>query len=244
MLVLPLVYFMATSDSTTTLHNVRSLLRPGGHLILQKATDPGSAMANLDLGFLERWWLNNEEWRKASHSPLLSVPQRHQLLDQTGLLSGAELTIRDDGREKGHFSSIIVLRAVDGTESQGKHAFAQGNKLVVLIDPTSNAQCAVAAELSRRYSDSRVRHVDELLQGNRPWNDAIVICIFDVGKSYLSLVPKSEFRGLQRMVQVATKVLWVTQPPQIHHQVEADAHGLSPQDSRAAFGPRRAASTS
>lgn len=81
----------ATRSMENTMTNVRKLLKPGGKLFLMETTkDPVDLQ--FVFGFLEGWWLSEEEERK--YSPSLTVPMWDRVLHRTGF-SGIEAEVRD-----------------------------------------------------------------------------------------------------------------------------------------------------
>ncbi|RDA90122.1 hypothetical protein CP533_2570 [Ophiocordyceps camponoti-saundersi (nom. inval.)] len=197
----------ATPDLAATLANVRALLRPGGLLVLQEVTRPDGASANVSFGCLEGWWLSSEEWRRLS--PLLTAPRWDEVLRGSGLFSGSELTLRDYESADSHFSSIIVSAAAGGDQSDVGTGL--GSCVVFLVDQNSKEQQALAAAIGKRYPDFEVRYLEDLVAGE--WvacTDETVVSLVEVGRSFLALPSEAEFRGLQRLVRGAERLLWVT----------------------------------
>ncbi|PFH62219.1 hypothetical protein XA68_14498 [Ophiocordyceps unilateralis] len=195
----------ATPDLAKTLANVRALLKPEGLLVLQEVTQPDGASANVSFGCLEGWWLSSEEWRRLS--PLLTAPRWDEVLRDTGLFSGSELTLRDYESSESHFSSIIVSAAVGGEYRAGNN-----HGLVFLVDRESEDQQALAASVGERHPGGfQVRYLDELVAGQwETCSDETVVSLVEVGRSLLALPSEAEFKGLQRLIRGTEKLLWVT----------------------------------
>ncbi|EFY88214.1 nonribosomal peptide synthase [Metarhizium acridum CQMa 102] len=100
----------ATRDLSTTLRNVRWLLKPGGYLLLNETTGSQSLRATFNFGGLEGWWLAEEEERR--FSPLLSPVDWDMRLQDAGFL-GADKIIHDIPNEPKQQTSLIVSQAVD-----------------------------------------------------------------------------------------------------------------------------------
>ncbi|RCI10159.1 hypothetical protein L249_8593 [Ophiocordyceps polyrhachis-furcata BCC 54312] len=197
----------ATPDLAATLVNVRSLLRPGGLLVLQEVTQPDGASANVSFGCLEGWWLSSEEWRRLS--PLLTAPRWDEVLRGSGLFSGSELTLRDYESADSHFSSIIVSAAVGGDEADVGDGLR--GRVVFVVDQDSKEQQALAATIGEQHPGFRVRHLEEPVAGD--WavcTDETVVSLVEVGRSLLALPSEEEFGALQRLVRGTERLLWVT----------------------------------
>ncbi|RDA88663.1 hypothetical protein CP532_4032 [Ophiocordyceps camponoti-leonardi (nom. inval.)] len=197
----------ATPDLAATLANVRSLLRPGGLLVLQEVTQPDGASANVSFGCLEGWWLSSEEWRRLS--PLLTAPRWDEVLRGSGLFSGSELTLRDYESADSHFSSIIVSAAVGGDEVDVGDG--PSGRVVFLVDQGSKEQQALAATIGKQHPAFEVRHLEELVAGD--WaacTDETVVSLVEVGRSLLALPSEEEFVALQKLVRGTERLLWVT----------------------------------
>ncbi|PHH70644.1 hypothetical protein CDD80_5875 [Ophiocordyceps camponoti-rufipedis] len=195
----------ATPDLAATLANVRALLRPGGLLVLQEVTEPTAASANVSFGCLEGWWLSSEEWRRLS--PLLTEQRWDELLRETGLFSGNELTLNDYESRESRFSSIIVSEAVGGEDVGGYH------DLVFLVDRKSDDQRTLATVVGKKHPTGfQIRYLDDLMAGE--WEPCpyktVVVSLVEVGRSLLALPSDAEFKGLQWLVRGTERLLWVT----------------------------------
>lgn len=101
----------ATRSLSNTLAHTRSLLRPGGYLVLMEIT--ADALRNLYIfGTLPGWWLGAEEGR--SYGPFVSDVQWDCLLRRSGF-SGVDTVLRDCPDVLMHGASVMVSQAVDDT---------------------------------------------------------------------------------------------------------------------------------
>lgn len=71
----------ATANIEHTLRNVRSLLKPGGYLVMMEIVQY-SIPSGVVLGAFPGWWIGKNEGRK--HAPTLSMPQWDKFLQKTG----------------------------------------------------------------------------------------------------------------------------------------------------------------
>ncbi|CAD0111492.1 unnamed protein product [Aureobasidium uvarum] len=100
----------ATHDLQNTMRHVRSLLKPGGYLILGEITNTDVLRYGFIMGGLPGWWLGGGEGRR--FHPCISVVEWDQLLQETGF-SGADLTFNDLEDDQIHSNTLLVSRSVD-----------------------------------------------------------------------------------------------------------------------------------
>lgn len=74
----------ATSDIRYSLQNVKSLLKPGGLLVLNEVTEV-QTFHTLTFGLLEGWWLFEDEPLRLAGSPLLAAADWERLLLELGV---------------------------------------------------------------------------------------------------------------------------------------------------------------
>ncbi|KAL8964582.1 MAG: hypothetical protein Q9183_004352, partial [Haloplaca sp. 2 TL-2023] len=96
----------ATSLLTTTLTNVRKLLKPSGKLILIEETIP--AIRRFPFAALPGWWLSQEPERR--DGPLISETQWEKLLRDTGF-TGLDVCLQDYPGDPAHTSSTMLSTA-------------------------------------------------------------------------------------------------------------------------------------
>ncbi|KAK7992235.1 polyketide synthase [Apiospora saccharicola] len=99
----------ATSNIRRTLRHVRSLLKPGGQLILVETTNDQTDLFFV-FGLLPGWWLSEEDERK--HTPSLTVSFWNQVLSESGM-SGVDLEVRDCESDEFYMLSTMCSTAVE-----------------------------------------------------------------------------------------------------------------------------------
>ncbi|KAI2601756.1 KR-domain-containing protein [Hypoxylon sp. NC1633] len=222
-LVIAGLVFHATANLTATLGRVRQLLKPGGHIAFQEAINPDSACANVTFGSIEGWWLSTENWRQ--HTPLLTAERWGDLLLETGF-AGAELVLRDHQSDACHLCSMIVSKAVNAPHVRSKLngiGNPHQNKVSLLIASDSDAQLALAENISEIYPNTEVLYLASVREGEWDAGDDIIVSLWEFGVSQLSALSELDFQTLQKLVQSVQNMLWVSSPPTIDELI-AGAH--------------------
>ncbi|KAF2107008.1 phenolpthiocerol synthesis polyketide synthase ppsA [Lophiotrema nucula] len=195
----------ATSDISQTLQNTRSLLRPGGKLLLFEPTHPTCARLPFVFGLLEGWWLAKEESRALS--PLLLDESWDEALRQNGF-SGADLCLRDyEGRS--HTFSVIVTTAINSSSVEAQTL----EGIAIFADPGSELQIAVAAKLKDQLQQTQqatctVLHPSNI--GSAEFGSCFCVSLVELDRPLLHRITPEHFALLREAANNLTQVLWVT----------------------------------
>ncbi|KAI1088165.1 hypothetical protein F5B19DRAFT_472472 [Rostrohypoxylon terebratum] len=214
----------ATSDLSASLGRIRGLLKPGGHIAFQEVVIPDSARANVAFGTLEGWWLGTEDWRQ--HTPLLSEKGWHELLLTTGF-SGADLVLRDYQSDVSHLCSMIVSKSVN-VEDVGRFTngaiFQFTDKVVLLIDQDSETQCALAAKLGGKYTNTQILRLTDMMKSGWECSPVdVVVSLLEINIPYLATLSEPKFQKLKKLIQGVENLLWVSSMPPTDDKT-ADPH--------------------
>ncbi|KAL1623909.1 Type I Iterative PKS [Neofusicoccum ribis] len=98
----------ATKNMDRTMRHVRSLLRPGGKLIMVETTHDIHDI-QLIFGVLPGWWLSEEPERK--HSPSLTVDLWSKVLQRTGF-SGLDVQVKDCEDDENYVMNTLMTTAL------------------------------------------------------------------------------------------------------------------------------------
>ncbi|KAK4212160.1 hypothetical protein QBC37DRAFT_288666 [Rhypophila decipiens] len=213
----------ATADLATALQNVRSLLKPGGKLLLLEIMSPRNVCTNFGFGVLPGWWRCEEEWR--SLCPAITEEQWDKVLRENGF-SGNDLVLKDWDSQECHVSSILLTTAL--APSSSKFGNGVGPKLgrVVVLVPKHTEWAGDALDVTALVQGlhgeiDRLCHHDGMvvlcldeIKGVGPLQvDDIVISLTEITRPWLSVMTEVDFTRLQELVGRANKLLWVTIPP-------------------------------
>ncbi|KAJ5464099.1 hybrid PKS-NRPS biosynthetic cluster [Penicillium sp. IBT 31633x] len=206
----------ATRDLTKTMEHCRSLLRPGGFLIMMEITGPQTLRTQFIMGGLPGWWLGADDGRVLS--PAISAEQWHGLLERTGF-SGVDLIFRDMADEKNHSFSLIVSQAVNDTVNMLREPMVASdvippdNHLVIVGGKTLSVM--KATEQLRKYLSSLTKVTTAKAIDSIPASDLTamtsVICMEELDRPlFADSTTPEKLHALQSLFRHARNVLWVT----------------------------------
>ena len=197
----------ATKSIDVTLQNCRKLLKPGGKLILYELTGTTKIRTGFGFGLLPGWWLSDEPHRQ--WGPLMSVSTWSMHLQRNGF-TGVDITFDDyPGSEANQLSSVIVSTAIADAPKP-----RQVPATVIMIDETSSLQIELARQLQQTLQDRKLCAAEIVsLQQFLITQFDQKLCIFlpELDTSFLDLIHRENFTGLQKLVTTAGSVLWLTQ---------------------------------
>lgn len=123
----------ATANVRRTLRHVRTLLKPGGQLVLVETTHDQLDL-NLVFGLLPGWWLSDETERQARATPSLSRDMWHCALRESGFGDGVACEVRDcDGDDAYMISTMLATATADINADDGRFGPDAAGADVVLL---------------------------------------------------------------------------------------------------------------
>ena len=208
----------ATAQLTKTLEHARSLLKPGGFLLLIEITGIEIIRTTFCVGGLPGWWLGADEGRDLH--PGMSTEQWDSKLQETGF-SGVDLVFHDIPDAKQHTMSFIASQAVDNTVQllrEPLECLAEGPEMKSLLVvggktlPISKVVNALKRLSGPAYSSRITIASDvEATDFSRVGSRADVICLQELdGSLFAQEMTPERLKALQNMIVAARNVLWVT----------------------------------
>ncbi|KAI8964593.1 hypothetical protein F5Y11DRAFT_355477 [Daldinia sp. FL1419] len=196
----------ATEDLVATMKNVRTTLKPTGHLLLLEVIAPQDVVTNFTFGLVPGWWGRREEWRGLS--PAIPEKQWDDVLKWTGF-SGNDLVLRDYKSDACHIFSIIVSKAAEEIQEASSKP-----GLVLVVDSQSDEQTETANLIHNSISKSqdqqaRIVALDQVASAGITKDDTVV-CIAEMSKPFLATLSEDKFKLLQELLKLAQTLLWVT----------------------------------
>jgi aspyridone synthetase (hybrid polyketide synthase/nonribosomal peptide synthetase) len=209
----------ATHDLERTMRHARSLLKPGGFLVMVELTGTMSVRATLVMGGLPGWWLGENDGRRLS--PLVTAIEWDRLLQNTGF-SGADAVIHDLADEEKHCTALIMGQAVDDDFQRLRSPLSTVAELpppddpILVIGGKRLSTSKVIREIQKLFPRKWARHVrvyksiDEVnVSGITPGLD--VLSLQDLDESPFShTITARCMTILQTLLMNAKNILWVT----------------------------------
>ncbi|TEY65541.1 hypothetical protein BOTCAL_0139g00080 [Botryotinia calthae] len=207
----------ATSNLEKTLRNVRSLLKPGGYLLLLEITDNTSIRYSFLMGGLSGWWMGADDGRR--YSPCIAPSKWHKILRTSGF-SGVDTVTPTPDPFPNPFS-IIATQAVDDRIQHIRHPlykFAiggkQNNDLYVLGGhrlETSKLIEEVLTTVGNRFEDViTIENLEDIIDTNFA-PSSTVISFLDLDGPVLQDLSPVQLKSLQLLVETSHNLLWITQ---------------------------------
>ncbi|KAI0437439.1 hypothetical protein F4803DRAFT_538775 [Xylaria telfairii] len=197
----------ATRSLKMALGNVRNLLTLGGQLVLLEFTCPDNICATLGFGLLPGWWLSQEQYRE--HSPFISETQWDRELKQSGF-SGADLILRDDPITMHAVCSIITSTALRLSPTHTSiHSPTSTHSVALVFNSAVPSQTTLASSLQSIFSTSHMVDIHHL-DVTPVIETSVTIALFEVGAPFLANLSARGFEQIQKLLQVAQKLVWVS----------------------------------
>ncbi|WQF87991.1 Putative Acyl transferase domain superfamily, GroES-like superfamily, alcohol dehydrogenase [Colletotrichum destructivum] len=206
----------ATSDMHQSLRAARSLLKPGGKLIMVEICNPESIREGLIFGLLPGWWLRTERGTTCvypNQGPLLTEAQWNEVMIDCGF-SGVDMQWRDHEELPYHRLTTIVATAVEPAPDVFPSSRPTPMCFVV-YDETSCLQRNLCQALEDDVlgSGSSTATVSALSPSQAATTDvtgATVVCLLELDKSVLRKVDETQIEVIKSLALRAKSLLWVT----------------------------------
>ncbi|KAJ5343642.1 uncharacterized protein N7506_003466 [Penicillium brevicompactum] len=196
----------ATKSLSTTLRNVRSLLKPHGRLILHELVSPQFCFLPFSFGLLPGWWSSKDSFR--AMGPLLNETSWNHILRRNGF-TGADHVLPDSSDKNAHISSIIVAGAAE--ERKGQFPLTTTSIIDLCQEQTTGDRSAyISDDLVQSFGigDSRVVTLAEALQDEV--QDTVYVVLADISLSFWEATSEQNFEDIKRILNTANNLLWVS----------------------------------
>ncbi|PYH77005.1 KR-domain-containing protein [Aspergillus uvarum CBS 121591] len=211
-LVIAVNVLHATPDITTTIQNVRSLLKPGtGNLGRVEHADNYDP-AVLPFALLPGWWLASDEYRASASEPLMPQDCWHRLLTSTGF-SGVEGGI-DCGGGGTFWTSRVDEDADDDDNFTLTSSQSRSLDPVTICGPLATHRDERLAKVVAQGVGQVLQVPTPRIQSLKELHDAgnsSYVLLDSAKSSFLAtLATEDEFSQLKRVLLKSKGVLWVS----------------------------------
>lgn len=196
----------ATANLHTALRNLRSLLKPGGQLIMEEGTRQDFLWYPLVFGQLPGWWLGNEPIRQ--WCPYIPATEWNKALTECGF-SGVDIEYPSSTDENLTWQSILVSTAMPVLNHPPRD--------IIILSHESSATAdtiQIIRQMFPRIEDRpTVTVVTPPKLDKFPSQDAIYISLLDLERPFLSEIGEAEFKSLRKILEDCNRMLWLTPDP-------------------------------
>lgn len=206
----------ATRNLHQTLSHVRSLLKPGGHLVLLEGANPDILRLSFTMAGFEGWWLGEQDGRP--FGAMTSPARWDRLLQETGFSGIDTITSGHDDGLTGF--SVFVSQAVDDQIQRLREPLETGPPAV---SPYQDLFLIGGGTLATSKLVSRLRSLlqpffravkcIETLQipvDISPEQSVTVVNVSDLDCPFFQDMTPQSMQSLQALVTAAQNMLWVT----------------------------------
>lgn len=209
----------ATENLDQTMRRVRSLLKPGGYLVMSEGTNLDATRVTHVFGCLSGWWLGRDEGRV--WGPSVSVDQWDEVLRKTGFSGVDSLTPTTD--DLSYLNSVVVSQAVDDWVSNLREPLLTSASLFAKSSPiqelviVGGSTYQVARLVDGIYKlvgslcddISRYKTLDELANADIGAN-ATILVLTDLDQPVFKDISEARLEGLKKLFNSEKTIMWVT----------------------------------
>ncbi|PWY94774.1 polyketide synthase [Aspergillus sclerotioniger CBS 115572] len=229
----------ATKNLQSTMNNVRSMLRPGGYLLISELTGMEGLSKPFLFSGLPTWWIGEEPDRQMQ--PIVPILRWDEVLRETGF-SGIDMELHDTADEATQSSALLVTQAISDSFLHLREPLLTISANPAPVDglvliggkkfPTTKILTAIQKLLPQSWRGyvRTISSVDavETLADVGPNMD--IICLHDHDEPlFASTITESRLTALQGLLMRARNLIWATSATNGHsHPPRATMiHGIS-----------------
>lgn len=194
----------ATKKIDVSLSNAKTLLRPGGKIMLFEITNIEVLLSHFCFGTLPGWWLSEDKDRR--WGPLMSAESWRHHLSQSGF-TGLDAVFQDFPGSAHQMSSILV------SSVPAENAATHTNQITYIVtDGLSAQQVDVARRISKALgANGPACDVTSLMDlGEKDLHRATCVVLAELKSSLFQDMTASVFLSIKRMTSQCSSLIWVT----------------------------------
>ncbi|WZH45859.1 hybrid pks-nrps protein [Fusarium acuminatum] len=207
----------ATKTLAVTMQNTRRLLKPGGQLLLLEVTSD-IVRVKLMMSGLSGWWLGGDDGRR--YGPTIPVSQWDTLLRQTGF-SGVDKTVNDFVDDSKYMTSVMLSQAVDDGIRLLRNPLSVSadwlvSQSITIVGGKYKTIAQDVKKLICQMNDATettihcFNNFEELALSESSFHARSAVVLEDMDEPILKDLTEDKLRGVQRLVNEARQVLWVS----------------------------------
>jgi acyl transferase domain-containing protein/NADPH:quinone reductase-like Zn-dependent oxidoreductase/SAM-dependent methyltransferase len=193
----------ATPSIDETLANTRSLLKPGGKLLLYEITHDMLTIPMI-FGTLPGWWVGEDDGRK--FGPCITEAQWGISLVKAGF-SGIDIAARNSPSERDYITSVMVA-----TRTAEEPARKLPKEVFIIIPDGRNESASLCSGLRSRLTNAGVVNstmtISEALTSEI--DNQYCIATLEANHAWLHTASQTDFKAMQSFILRSRNVLWLT----------------------------------
>jgi acyl transferase domain-containing protein/NADPH:quinone reductase-like Zn-dependent oxidoreductase/2-polyprenyl-3-methyl-5-hydroxy-6-metoxy-1,4-benzoquinol methylase len=193
----------ATRSIDETLANTRSLLKPGGKLLLYEITHDMLTIPMI-FGTLPGWWVGEKDGRK--YGPCITEGQWSTSLLKAGF-SGIDIAARNSASERDYVTTVMVATrtAEEPVQKLPKEVF-------IIASEEPNESSNLCSGLSKKLTDAGVVNstmaISEAL--NSEIDNQYCIVMLEADHPWVHTATQTDFKAMQSLIHRSRNVMWLT----------------------------------
>lgn len=202
--------FHATPDLQATLESARTMLKPGGKLLVQEVTRPDIVWPSLIFGLLPGWWLSAEPIRK--WCPLISPSQWDDFLRRSGF-SGLDLEIPNSQFPEFAKLNTMISTAVEDLSNEGDK---QGDEVLILCRDPDGEQGLVSEvrdEIMQNLGVTNCSVLQPSELNGKYTSSTICLSLLEIENPVLVDISEDDFMNIRDLLSKCKRLIWVTADP-------------------------------
>ncbi|KAI1771759.1 putative polyketide synthase [Hypoxylon cercidicola] len=201
------------SDVSTSLHNIRMALKPGGRLLIQEPLEPSAWTSGFVFGLFPEWWGRSTVEDDLPLSPSMTVESWNVVLEKNGF-SCIDMTINDSEPNVAHHCGWLVSTVADKKGGLRQHS-GEGHHTTIIVDKSSPHQQSLALALISPLRDllgvgPDILSIEEAISTPERNADELVILLLDYGMSFVKSLTETTWKQLKTLIQSSHHLLWVS----------------------------------
>jgi NADPH:quinone reductase-like Zn-dependent oxidoreductase len=194
----------ATKNMHRTLSNARSLLKPGGRLLVFELTNPTVLLGGFGFGVLPGWWLSEEDDR--AWGPLMALDSWNRHLVGSGF-SGLD-AVFEDFPDPAHQSSSVLVSSVPKLKVTPDTLA----RFHIVVNEESILQGQVAESWAASLtSQARVTMLPLRKAPNADLSNSTCIILEELDFPILASISEQTFAALKHILSHCAEIVWLTQ---------------------------------
>ena len=218
----------ATPRLEETMTNVRTLLKPGGQLVVVELTCNRHSRIGFIFGLFADWWAGADEGRDTE--PYVSIKKWDTILKRTGF-SGIASRFED---EEGHIFPTSVFRSIAMNDkisrlSQPLSAPTKDSNPSIVVVGCGSPKTLKILEAMQEHSTSRHFRIVKRFQDLSAFTiepKSTFLILSELEDEMFSEMNQDKFEAMKRLCELAGHMLWVTENAWIDHPYQAMTIGL------------------